>query len=139
MSTERSGCVVLVVFIVVASVASASAQPAVRDGNWWRKFDALGSRGDVVKLAYATGVLDGGVIRSGLDLATKNTPTDSLGLNMNAQQLVDGLNHLFADFRNRSVEIRFATVIVFRQIAGSPQAEIDSMIEQGRREGSSRR
>lgn len=53
--------------------------------------------------------------------------------NITNGQVVDGLNSFYADFRNRSIRVADAVWLVVNAIAGTPQEELDTMIEKWRR------
>jgi len=44
-------------------------------------------------------------------------------------QIVDGLDKFYADYRNRRILIYRATWIVVHMMAGSPQKELDDMLD----------
>jgi len=53
--------------------------------------------------------------------------------NVTNGQLVDGLDSFYADFRNRSIRVADAVWLVVNGIAGTPQEELDTIIENWRR------
>lgn len=53
--------------------------------------------------------------------------------NVTNGQIVDGLDSLYGDYRNRRIKIADAVWLIVNGIAGTPQKEIDVMIENWRR------
>jgi hypothetical protein len=48
-------------------------------------------------------------------------------------QLVDGLDSFYGDFRNRRILVYSAVWLVLNEIAGTPQDELDKMIQSWRK------
>ena len=120
-----------------------------RDGNWWLLQDK------VTKLDYVVGFFDG------MDLgyefsyfqfshdpdkgACLISIRDSYGRysakyldEVTNNQLADGLDAFYADYRNRRIRVSDAVWLVVNGIAGTPQKELDEMIEQSRKNAASR-
>lgn len=115
-----------------------------RDGNWW----ISQSRGD--KLEYTVGFFDGMVLGHNfsywafMDSKNKesclNDVSDSYSTYSNKflsdvtnYQLVDGLDSLYSDYRNRRIMVFDGVWLVLNGIAGTPQAELNKMIENWRK------
>ena len=62
---------------------------------------------------------------------------DKYGQNVTNIQLADGLNTFYSDYRNRAILIHNAVWLVLNSIAGTPQAELDKMIESFRKAAAS--
>lgn len=129
------------------------AQGERRDGNWW-----VGQTSDA-KLNYAVGFFDGmdlGYRFSfwGIDnFQTKKTVTTCISdvnksynaytakyfSNVTNEQLVDGLDNFYKDYRNRRIKASGAAWIVVKGIAGTPQSEMDKLIESWRKSPSTQK
>lgn len=118
------------------------AQEERRDGNWWINETPAN------KLNYAVGFFDGmelghkfsywGILK---DSGNKETPciSDShksfdgfsakFFSHVTNYQLVDGLDSFYKDFRNRRIRVPDAVWVVVNEIAGTPQKDVDRMIE----------
>ncbi len=113
-----------------------------RDGNWWR------DTAHMSKLAYMVGFFDGMELghefsywhvkteKGDVDMAAYNRSHDSYrGLNeeffsnVTSGQLVDGLDHFYEDYRNRSILITDAAWIVVNTIAGKPAEMIEQLTQ----------
>ena len=57
--------------------------------------------------------------------------------NVTNGQLVDGVDTFYKDYRNRSIRVPNALWRVVMQIAGTPQDQLDQMIEDFRKTASS--
>ncbi len=127
-----------------SKVDSSKADDNRRDGNWWINQPESG-RG-----WYVLGFFDGMELgRSfsywGILLADKNDEClrkiqRSYGernlkymADITAGQVVDGLNEFYKDYRNRRILIIEGTWIVVNEIAGTPRADLDKMIENYRK------
>jgi hypothetical protein len=134
----------LLIFVLFALPVLASAEENRRDGNWWREQDRL------TRSVYVIGFFDGmdlghnfsywafvkdkkmnacmgKVAESYADYGSKFFKNATNG------QIVDGLDSFYADFRNRSIRVADAVWLVVNGIAGTPQEELDTMIENWRR------
>ena len=117
------------VFWVLNSVASA-AEP--RDGNWWARLNA--DR----KKSYAVGLIDG--ISSGQVAAINvnasrpesvepfNKFVERMLAGLTNDQIVSGLNALYADFRNRHVPVYEAVWVVAMAAKGATPEEAEGML-----------
>jgi hypothetical protein len=142
----------LVPSLVLLSILSLSAQGEVtrRDGNSWIAMSPL------EKAYYVTGFLDGttlgrnftvwGCLGKGSD--KKATPEqvecvqnvggsfqeyfDQYIAHVTVGQLVEGLDVVYKDYRNRKILTVSAVWIVLNEIAGTPRQTIDTLIENSR-------
>lgn len=134
----RHFSLIVLVFILASSVM---AEDSRRDGNWWLDQSRL------MKVAYMVGFFDGmdlghkfsywKYVNSDLLVGEKalnsyNEYTDKYFKNVSNLQLVDGLDTFFKDYRNRRIMVYDAVWLVVNGIAGTPQAELDKMIESWR-------
>jgi hypothetical protein len=125
-----------------------------RDGNWWNTLS------HPTKVAYALGFLDGnsyaevkfqGPLLYGMadpktgqpDRARANVAMTISKLeddqakelnNVTSGQLADGLDHIYADYRNMRIHALDALIVVIRSINGMSDAEVEKMLE-GKRSG----
>jgi hypothetical protein len=53
--------------------------------------------------------------------------------NVSNGQIVDGLDQFFSDYRNRRIRVHNAVWLVTNGIAGTPEAELQQMIESWRK------
>jgi|WetSurSiteA1Bulk_404760.scaffolds.fasta_scaffold06723_3 hypothetical protein len=134
----------VITFFVMVLPFGLMAEDNRRDGNWWRGQDRL------IRSAYIVGFFDG------MDLGynfsywkfiqkkemnsciiqmheSYSEYSDKYFKNVSNSQLVDGLDSFYVDFRNRSIRVADAVWSVVNSIAGTPQEELDSMIENWRR------
>jgi hypothetical protein len=117
------------------------AQNSRRDGNWWLEQTSL------LKVSYITGVFDGtnlGYQFSSwkcLDdkpCAAKVTESyqfyaDRYTKDVTNIQLADGLDVFYKDYRNRKIRVGKAVWLTLNAIAGTPQADLDKMVENFRK------
>jgi hypothetical protein len=139
--------VVAVLTLLVLPVY-AHAQEERRDGNWW-----VGETPNT-KLNYAVGFFDGmelghdfsywGIVKDPkkekclVDVRTSfDDSSAKFFSHVSNYQLVDGLDTFYKDYRNRKIRAPDAVWIVVNEIAGTPQSEVDKMIE-GWRQNSSK-
>jgi hypothetical protein len=125
----------------------SQAEKGRRDGNWWTTQTA------VTKLDYMIGFFDGielghefsewGLLKDSAQTPCISSVTSSYGEHIDKylahvtnDQLVDGLDVFYKDYRNRRIRIRYAVWLVVNGIAGKPQAEIDRMTENFRESAS---
>jgi len=127
-------------FVACASPTFAQAH----DGNWWNKLDSdermyvLAGFVEGMELGKSFSIWEG--IEDGR-LTTWSSRAEQSFQNhwkrfmvgTNTGQLRDGLNALYADFRNRNIALPFAMWLVVNQIAGTPEAEVQKLIEAFRR------
>lgn len=136
---------ILALALMFAAVSTVLAQDANRrDGNWWRDQTRLSQAN------YITGFFDGmelghrfsiwknvndkkagdAVYRA--SISYEEYSRRFLGA-VTAGQLVDGLNDFYADYRNRSIRVHDGVWLVVNQIAGTPKEQVDSMVENWRK------
>lgn len=135
--------IVLALLLAVSLCPNAGADDARRDGNWWRTETAS------FKWAYLGGFFDG------MDLGKqfsywglKDDPQKSCAgkvldsfsdykkkyfSNVTNIQLADGLDAFYEDYRNRRILVSDAVWLVVNSIAGTPQKDLDRMIENWRK------
>jgi len=135
--------IALAAALLICSVVSAQDANR-RDGNWWR----TESRSS--QLDYMVGVFDGMQLGHNLsywNLIGDKQAGDALSRvaksyselsqryfrNVTVGQLVDGLDVFYSDFRNRTIRVHDAIWLVVNQIAGTPQEELEKMVENWRR------
>ena len=114
---------VFVTLLVTSTLASED-----RNGNWWR------SQQKSVKAVYVVGMIDG--VGTGEAILTKDGPTaalkaftataDRLLVGAKAEQLMDGMDRFYSDFRNRSILTSHALFIVAMQISGATDEQIQN-------------
>jgi len=118
-----------------------------RDGNWWIGQSSL------AKLNYMVGFFDGMELGSKFsywDLPVQKDKREAdtcqdktvrsyhqnqkkFFSNVTNDQIVDGLDTFYTDYRNRRIMVDAAVWLVVNGIAGTPQKELDKMIESWRR------
>lgn len=137
---------VALVVILLAFSSPASAQTAQGlDGNAWREFDAMPAP-RLVRMALVRGLLDGvtlGFVLMATEPSdTKETLAAAANYLMTTQsaisgvpvdQIVDGLNAFYGDYRNRRIRVTSATGVILREIGGMPKAQTEAWIEDLRR------
>ncbi len=135
--------VVLVTFlfvVVLSSTTPTRAEENRRDGNWWR------SQPEFVRPAYTLGFFDGMLLGNKFSYwKYANQPIvrkivdsyveyqDKYMLHVTNTQLVDGLNSFYDDYRNRSIIVADAVWLVLNSIAGTPEGDLEKMIESWRK------
>lgn len=130
-------CIVLIA--ALSASFAALGEPNQRTGNFWRSMDQLQQQ------IYLAGVMDGAEL--GRDLISMGCygkqlydnpegvlcSVDAQGKfvvgydkylqNVSNEQIHDGLNVLFEDYRNRKIRVDDGVFIVLRQIAGDPETD----------------
>jgi hypothetical protein len=133
----------LALILIVSLGAPVWAENDRRDGNFWLSLDAP------AKLAYLVGFYDGmllgkdfsywGLEKAAISVVGTQTVTSFNNMtakymaNVTTRQLADGLDAFYSEFRNRKILINNAVWLVANQIAGTPKATVDQMIETFRR------
>ncbi len=131
----------------------AHANEIRRDGNWWNQ------QSESFKIAYVVGFLDGRTYEtrrwtSGFE-ATLGEKFDANQVkwmnnffkimndadvrdfgNVTVGQLIDGLNNIFSDYKNRRIEVQNAMTLVIRSMDGTPDAELKSYFDSERKKAS---
>jgi hypothetical protein len=127
----------------------AAATGNIRDGNWWLQCDTE------EKLYYTIGTMDGfwlsGIMtvwapadRGSEGAAPSGSPTWKAMLSMHNKyfgtvtnnQLVNGIDEFYSDFKNRRIDTPNAIWVVLNQIAGTTPAALQAMVETLRRNAS---
>jgi len=136
-----SSCVrtLMVVFLLLIAVTmSGFAQDdARRDGNWWKNIPTAG------KLWYMAGVVEG--MQLGRDVSSwlfqKNSASDACRAsliesfrafrnnigNSTNEQIADGLNEFYSDYRNRSILVIHGASVVMRAIGGESKSYLEEV------------
>jgi hypothetical protein len=115
-----------------------------RDGNWWNELSATQRSytlvGFMEGMDLGKNFTEWGGLQSGKAAPWVGTAEASYVEYFNKYvaevsmgQMSDGLNEFYKDFRNRSISVSDALWIVLKQIAGTPQAEVDALIEAHRK------
>lgn len=120
------------------------AQSSHRDGNWWLE------QPRTVKTSYLIGFFDGtglgtqfsywNVIKDS-DCFTKTTESFDFFSHkflkgVTNEQLADGLDAFYKDYRNRKILIHSGVWLTLNAIAGTPQSDLDKMVENFRKSAS---
>lgn len=127
------------VFGLVTIVSSSTAVCAQQrhDGHLWR------SLSKELKVAYIQGLLDGSAF--GAEMAKEGFPANTpcsesvlpayrktavrLIVDVSPEQISDGVDTIFKDFRNRSLLITDAVYVTLQAIAGRPAGEIEKLLQ----------
>lgn len=121
-----------------------------RDGNWWNgetqgeKFDHMVGFFDGMELGHKFSYWKMAKPKSDENpdpclsktIESYGEYSTNFFKNVTNQQLADGLDSFYKDYRNRSILIHDAVWVVVRTIAGTPQQEIDKLIENLRKNAS---
>lgn len=128
--------------LVFMFVAYSAGEDMRRDGNWW----ITESRS--TKINYVLGFLDGMELGKNFSMwkymhaddsahkACISNVSESYGEfmtryldNVTVGQIVDGLEAFYSDYRNRRIETHFAVWYVVRAVAGTPENELKTLLE----------
>lgn len=137
----------LIVFSIILLNAGASHEQTEnrRDGNWWLAQSELG------KSYYVTGFFDGMTLGNQFSywgISDKDDPArakavasysefgDKYLKHVTSGQMVDGLDKLYSDYKNRRIMVWGAVWLVANGIAGKSEAELQGMIESWRKNAS---
>lgn len=132
-------------FLIISSSTVSLSQDSRnrRDGNWWitveREF----------KLRYLIGFFDGMDLGNdfsywGMSKSSSSNCIEEINESYNNycqkyfskvtnDQLVDGIDSLYSDYKNRRIMVTNAVWIVVNGITGTPQDKLDKLIESWRR------
>jgi hypothetical protein len=134
---------ILVAIIILGTVAYVGADEIRFDGNFWNKSDKT------VKEFFISGILGGiiagqdrvtasameGVEKGQVDMkcfaaisSLKNSLEADMG-KIEVEQIVDGIDAFYSDLKNRSIKVKWAFLVVWQQIKGTPEEEIKKFIE----------
>jgi|SRR5450755_996627 hypothetical protein len=133
----RTLCLTIVVSLLSLSL---HGQDVRRDGNLWV------AQTQAFKSAYVLGFFDGTNLGHEFSLwkyyLDKSEPTcliknddsykfyfEKYAKGVTSTQLVDGLDVFYKDYRNRKIEISSAVWLTLNAIAGTPQTDLDKMVE----------
>ena len=113
------------------------AQDMVWDGNWWRELERPQKQSAV--LGFFMGLNHGcqlsavaftdGLPVAGSSLATHCSANIKAYGRTTAGQFIDGLDTLYADFRNRSIPFGSAMWYVANQTSGIRQSGLDELLD----------
>jgi len=134
----------LVIVLALGNATLSTVQSTRRDGNWWinqtKGFKNTYVAGffDGMKLGYNfsywgfydeknSEVCRGKIAKSFSDYNKKYLDE------VTSAQIVDGLDSFYSDYKNRRIIVSDAVWLVLNGIAGTPQEEIEKMIEAWRR------
>lgn len=127
-------------FVSIALVARA--QDAIWDGNWWRVLEKTQKQS--VVLGFFIGANHGcqlsttafadGFPVEGSSITTRCVENMKTFGRTNTGQLVEGLDALYSDFRNRSVPFGMAMWYVANQASGTHQSRLNELIDAMRRQ-----
>jgi len=136
--------VVLFCLVLNLTYSTALGEESRRDGNWWI-YQAKG-----FKLVYILGFFDGMHLGHKFsywefwedkkkDKAKEKCLYDVAKSfssnykkyfgNVTNDQIVDGLDTFYSDYRNRSIRVHGAIWLVVNEISGTPKEEMDTLIE----------
>lgn len=144
---RRLGAFSIVFLFVAVLVASTAGQAddKRRDGNWWRSQDYVN------QLRYVVGFFDGMELGNRFsywefsdDQKKMNECMFSIGnsysnykktyfSNVTNDQIVDGLNQLYTDYKNRRILVHNAIWLVVNGISGKSKDQMETMIENFRK------
>jgi hypothetical protein len=144
MNSRLSARMVLALLcLLMAAPFSRNQEFDRRDGDWWKSVDRVN------KAYYLAGFVDGTRLASRF---SGNAPNDQDAKDVSARpatpfaenrtkylghvtniQLTDGLDTFYSDARNRRILVSDAAWVVLNQIAGSPEAETQALIESSRK------
>ena len=146
MKLIRATQIVLVIFcLFLTAPLTRNQEYDRRDGNWWRGIDRLS------KAYYLAGFVDGIELGNRLSLVgidkndkaykevservttTFSNQRAKYLANVTLIQLADGLDAFYANSTNRRILAHDAVWLVLSQIAGTPEAEMQALIESYRK------
>ncbi len=121
---KRAVIIICCLFLVgSSSFADTQNPPDGTDWNNWKKD---------MKIGYVHGFVDGtNSVFLGIFLIGE-TPNRNLAgyviIDMTLGQLIDGIDILYSDFKNRSVPLVYAIYVVNKQIKGTSQDDIEKIL-----------
>ena len=146
---KTKSTLILLGIAVIINITSSDifAEQPRRDGNWWRTIDYN------LKLVYMSGFFDG--IQLGFRFSfwplydeKEHSKPESVSSqiakgyeeyyskylsDVRTDQIADGLDKFYEDFRNRKIWIWDGVWLVLKQIAGTPSKEMEKIIENFRK------
>lgn len=115
---KRILLILILILMPLQSIAGI-VDPLEYNGNDWKVWD--GNR----KSNYITGFMVG----SGYVIAKNQFyPSNLLLVNISSDQIIDGLNILYRDFRNRNILLVDAVYVIKKQITGSSPEDIERIL-----------
>jgi hypothetical protein len=131
----------LLIALLFAIPPSLSAQNTRRDGNWWLE------QSHFARTSYLVGFFDGINLGNQFsywkgkdDITCLAKVKDSFDFYANKfvkdvtnEQLADGLDVFYKDYRNRKILVHNAVWLTLNAIAGTPQVDLDKMVENFRK------
>ena len=142
-SRLSAGMVAALLCLLIAAPCSRNQEFDRRDGDWWRSVDRVN------KAYYLAGFVDGTQLARRFSGNPQNDqdakdvsarPATPFGENRAKYlghttniQLTDGLDTFYGDARNRRILVSDAAWVVLNQIAGTPEAETQALIESTRK------
>jgi len=139
------------ILIAVMGIMLVWAVPAYgddlrRDGNWWLADTSISGTGGLTKTVYMLGMFDGmnlGLYLRGIDDTLSKTDRHFLNKsvqylngrveNIKVGQLESGVDKFYTDYRNRSISVHDAVLIVVVSIWGLPEDRIEALTELARK------
>lgn len=143
---KRNLPIALILIALLFNTALGHAEDAPRDGNWWNQ------QRNSFKIAFLIGFTEGQAYEDqrwseaiiGAMRGTAGQCTDSQRWapetivakenekefgNVTINQLEDGLDKIYSDYRNRRIRISSAVLLVVRSMDGTPDTELNGDIE----------
>jgi hypothetical protein len=134
---------ILVAIIILGTVAYGAADEIRFDGNFWNKSDRT------VKDFFVSGILGGiiagqdrvttsameGVEKGQVDIkcfAAISSLKNSLEADLEkikVGQIVGGIDAFYSDFKNRSIKVKWAFLVVWQQTKGTSEEDVKKFID----------
>lgn len=142
---------ILIIFFLLFGQNICNAKDAILNGEDWRLFGTVGN-GKLIKVIYVRGQMEGGALivmnierlitdmktippvklpkltEFAFELINKRLEQWKI-FNIPYEQIVDGLDVLYEDYKNRNIIIPHAVHIVKKQIKGASEEEINAILE----------
>jgi hypothetical protein len=140
-----AGAIAVMLPLCLTASLSRNQEYDRRDGNWWSGINR------VSKAYYLAGFLDGmelgnsfslwGIDKNGKDYKEVSAQVTTSFSDYRTKylshvtniQLADGLDTFYSDSRNHRILVHNAIWLVLNQIAGTPETEMQSLIENCRK------
>lgn len=137
-----TGNLLATVLSLLVIATPAHAQDLALDGNWWRVADRQQKQYAV--LGFLQGVnhgcqLSGAIFEDGFPVKGTTVTTHCASNTKTfgpttVEQSIDGLDTLYADFRNRSIPFGMGMWFVANQASGARQVRVDELLDAMRRQ-----
>jgi hypothetical protein len=118
--------IILIVCCLILFPSLAHADSQNPDGNDWNSMD------DRWKIGYVQGFVHSSINVFMGAIITGNAPDQKLThymiQNVTIGHLIDGLDVLYADFKNRTIPLVFSIYVVYKQIKGTSQGDIEKIL-----------